>query len=137
MSEQSQPVLSQEQLLERAEQIRKLRELSSPFSGTKKIKSKERVPTKIIALEGEEWKDIISWEGYYQISSLGRVKSLSRMVPGPHGSTYMKSEMLLTGALTEDQNRFHLSSVEEARDENIPHATLMEQAGFNTISIDL
>lgn len=31
--------------------------------------------------EGERWKDIEGYEGYYQISSLGRVKSLSRSVP--------------------------------------------------------
>jgi len=31
-------------------------------------------------MEGEIWKDIEGFEGYYQISSLGRVKSLSRLV---------------------------------------------------------
>jgi hypothetical protein len=29
----------------------------------------------------EEWKDIIGYEGYYQISNLGRVKFLERQVP--------------------------------------------------------
>ena len=29
----------------------------------------------------EEWADITGWEGYYQISTLGRVRSLAR---GPH-----------------------------------------------------
>lgn len=36
----------------------------------------------------------------------------------------------MTGAIEEDQNRFHLSSVELERNEHIPHATLMKQAGF-------
>ena len=31
-------------------------------------------------MEGEIWKDIEGLEGYYEISSLGRVKSLSRLV---------------------------------------------------------
>jgi hypothetical protein len=31
-------------------------------------------------MEGEIWKDIQGYEGYYQISSFGRVKSLSRLV---------------------------------------------------------
>jgi hypothetical protein len=31
-------------------------------------------------MEGEVWKDIQGYDGYYQISSLGRVKSLSRLV---------------------------------------------------------
>lgn len=29
-------------------------------------------------LQNEVWKDIIGWEGYYQISNLGRVKSIER-----------------------------------------------------------
>ena len=36
----------------------------------------------------EIWKDIKGFEGYYQISNLGRVKSLLRVVPrGPNGKT--------------------------------------------------
>lgn len=30
----------------------------------------------------EIWKDIPNYEGYYQVSNLGRVKSLTRLVPG-------------------------------------------------------
>lgn len=29
-------------------------------------------------LPGEEWRDVIGYEGYYQVSNLGRVKSLQR-----------------------------------------------------------
>jgi hypothetical protein len=29
----------------------------------------------------EYWKDIIGYEGYYQVSNLGRVKSLDRIIP--------------------------------------------------------
>lgn len=32
-------------------------------------------------LEGEVWKDIPNYEGHYQVSNLGRVKSLKRKVP--------------------------------------------------------
>lgn len=35
----------------------------------------------------EEWKDISGWEGYYQISSFGRVKSLARAIPHPKSGT--------------------------------------------------
>ena len=41
--------------------------------------SKERWFNKEV-LEGEEWKDISDLDGKYQISSFGRVKSLSRVV---------------------------------------------------------
>ena len=34
------------------------------------------------SMNNERWKDIIGYEGYYQVSSHGRVKSLSRKVNG-------------------------------------------------------
>ena len=34
--------------------------------------------TSLISIEGEIWKDIYDYEGIYQISSFGRVKSLNR-----------------------------------------------------------
>lgn len=33
-----------------------------------------------IALEGEEWRDVVGYEGYYMVSSFGRVCSLNRLV---------------------------------------------------------
>lgn len=36
-------------------------------------------------LEGEIWKDIIGFEGYYQVSNMGRVKSLHRVVHKSNG----------------------------------------------------
>jgi len=34
-------------------------------------------------MKGEIWKDIHGFEGYYQVSNLGRVKSLDRTIPHP------------------------------------------------------
>lgn len=31
-----------------------------------------------IVMEQEIWKDVVGWEGFYQVSNLGRVKSLDR-----------------------------------------------------------
>lgn len=40
-------------------------------------------------IEGQEiWYDIEGWEGYYQISSLGRVKSLPRILKGRNNNIY-------------------------------------------------
>ena len=33
-----------------------------------------------IRLEGEEWRDVVGWEGYYMVSSYGRVASFGRYV---------------------------------------------------------
>lgn len=35
----------------------------------------------IMEEEIEIWKDVVGWEGHYQISNMGRVKSLQRTVP--------------------------------------------------------
>jgi hypothetical protein len=34
-------------------------------------------------LPGEVWRDVPGYEGYYQVSNLGRVKSLDRVIPHP------------------------------------------------------
>src|SRR5699024_137950 len=42
--------------------------------------------TEIFRME-EVWKDVEGWEGYYQVSNLGRVKSLARSVPCSRGGS--------------------------------------------------
>lgn len=51
-----------------------------------RINSKEGV----VFMENEIWKDIESYEGYYQISNFGRVKSLSRILW--NGKVFHKSK---------------------------------------------
>jgi hypothetical protein len=46
----------------------------------------------------EEWRDIPEWEGYYQASSFGRIKSLTRVRPGL-GSGRGKSARFIKGKL--------------------------------------
>jgi hypothetical protein len=43
----------------------------------------------------EIWKDIKGYEGYYQVSNLGRVKSLNRYVKYPNGSLRLFKEKIL------------------------------------------
>lgn len=43
----------------------------------------------------EIWKPVVGWEGLYNISNLGRVKSLSRFVSFPNGGGYNKLESIL------------------------------------------
>jgi hypothetical protein len=37
-----------------------------------------------IRLQGEEWRDVVGYEGYYKVSSLGRIASLARYVKRKH-----------------------------------------------------
>lgn len=51
-----------------------------------------------IISENEEWRDILGWEGLYQISNLGSVKSLQRIVlTGKQRRPVLKPERQLHG----------------------------------------
>jgi hypothetical protein len=54
-----------------------------------------RLEYKIIIPNLEIWKDIPDFEGYYQVSNLGNVKSLSRTILGKNDTpTFLKEKML-------------------------------------------
>lgn len=48
-----------------------------------------------IRLEGEEWRDVIGWEGYYMVSSFGRIASVAREITKKNGSKYPVNGKLL------------------------------------------
>lgn len=50
-------------------------------------------------MEKEEWKDISGYEGLYQVSNLGRVKGLDRVVKTKNGRTQSKKGMVLKNKL--------------------------------------
>lgn len=45
----------------------------------------------------ELWKDCKGYEGYYQVSNLGRVRSLGKIMPGPRGGWFKKGRVLKQG----------------------------------------
>ena len=53
---------------------------------------------------GEEWRDVVGWEGFYQVSSAGNVKSVDRRIKqnGRFGvyTRIMKGKMLKHGLCT-------------------------------------
>jgi hypothetical protein len=55
-------------------------------------------------LPGERWKDIKGFEGYYQASNLGRVKSLDRIVPHPRIGSQFVLGRILTQSVHENGN---------------------------------
>ena len=54
-------------------------------------------------LPDEEWRDVVGYEGLYQVSNLGRVKSLSRRIVYKDGREYnypskvLKNQKISTG----------------------------------------
>lgn len=48
-------------------------------------------------LEGEEWKDVEGFEGLYKVSSLGRIKSVGRIVNGRWGDYKVREKVLAGG----------------------------------------
>lgn len=49
---------------------------------------------KSITLDGEEWRDIIGFEGLYKVSSYGRVASLERHVNNRYQDVYKQPHLL-------------------------------------------
>lgn len=74
--------------------LRELAESGAPYSAIRKelgagsTKAVERwfaehgVERVIPSLPGEEWRPVVGWEGYYEVSNQGRVKSLPRITAG-------------------------------------------------------
>lgn len=60
----------------------------------------------------EIWKDILEYEGMYQISSLGRVKSLSRV--GGNGS--LKKERFLKPCLEKKKDILGINYIKTQKD---------------------
>ena len=46
--------------------------------------------------EKEIWKDVVGWEGFYQVSNKGRVRSVDRYVPAKNNSIKHIDGKLLT-----------------------------------------
>lgn len=57
------------------------------------------------SLPNEEWRDIIGWEGLYQVSNLGRVKSLPRLHKYVHGE-YLSKERILSPRVCGGQREY-------------------------------
>lgn len=55
---------------------------------------------KSITLEGEMWKDITGYEGYYMVSSLGKVISLGRSITNNLGTRYQQPHVVAPCAVS-------------------------------------
>ena len=53
-----------------------------------------------IKLDNEEWRDVVGYEGYYMVSSLGRIVSLSRIVNTCNNATRKTNQRILKPNVT-------------------------------------
>lgn len=51
----------------------------------------------------EIWKDIQGYEGLYQVSNFGRIKSLSRLIFRKNGNNYSTKEIIMTLVFTKNK----------------------------------
>jgi hypothetical protein len=56
-------------------------------------------------LKNERWKDIPGYEGYYQVSNYGRVKSLDRIIPHPRLCQQFVQGRILKQKVVKDYNK--------------------------------
>jgi len=61
-------------------------------------------------MDKEEWRDIKGYEGLYQVSNLGRVKSLERTAPVMNGSKRTVSERILKQIRNRGYLQVHLGN---------------------------
>ena len=57
--------------------------------------------TTTVLLPEEAWRDVPGYEGYYQVSSRGRVRSVDRVIPHPRLGRQTVRGRLLTQKVTE------------------------------------
>jgi hypothetical protein len=60
----------------------------------------------ITNIKGERWKDIRQYEGYYQVSNFGRVRSLDRIIPHPRLYQQFVKGRILKQKVVSDFNHF-------------------------------
>lgn len=63
----------------------------------------------------EIWRPVVGYEGYYEVSNLGRVRSLDREVYAGHGATMIKKGRVLAQTNNHKYKNVHLSIDGHAR----------------------
>lgn len=58
----------------------------------------------LASIKGEKWKDIPDFEGYYQASNFGRIKSLDREIPHPRLHKQFVRGQILSQSISANKN---------------------------------
>lgn len=81
----------------------------------------------------EEWRDIPDWEGYYQVSNKGNVRSLDRWVPhGTSGKQFIPGKMMIPFIDEDGYYRFRFRKKGQKQQKYFGHRLVM--MGFVGIS---
>jgi hypothetical protein len=71
---------------------------------------------------GEQWRTLPEWEGYYEVSNRGRVRSLDRTITYVTGTTQRRKGTVLRAATTEHgRHTVHLARHGETRMSYVAH----------------
>ncbi len=82
----------------------------------------------------EDWKDVNGYEGLYQVSSLGNVKSMTRRVAFRNGDRLVKERMLRSGLVSGYRN---ITLAKDGKTETITVHRLMMLSFFPRPKADL
>ena len=67
-------------------------------------------------IQGEVWSDIIGYEGLYQVSNMGRVRSCKRIVTCGFGTKIMESQIISTQILSRHKDSYKQCYVSLSKD---------------------
>ena len=79
-------------------------------------------------MEKETWKDIPGYEGVYQASSLGRIKSLDREQADKFGKVYKYKSKLLKHGTNKNDGRQYVVLSKEGKTRSFNVHSLVESA---------
>ncbi len=82
-------------------------------------------------MNGEIWSDVVDFEGYYRVSSRGRVMSLPRVVPVQGQVPRRLRPWILKPAVRPSDGRQHVTLSRDGKVVTRTVGTLMRQAGFH------
>ena len=66
-------------------------------------------------LEGEEWRDVVGYEGLYKVSNYGRIKSLPRFCKNKYNSFFKKEKIKKLSQKNKKEKYWHTGLVREPK----------------------
>lgn len=75
-------------------------------------------------MKGEEWRPVPGWEGYYEASNRGRIRSLDRIIP-KQGGQYQKIEGKILKGWRSNKGDIVVSLRRKSKDKTLPIARLV------------